>query len=199
MRMNDRRTRIDDAIDRAVRDLVRHDPPAGFRRRVLSRLDAPARRAVLWPGLATAAAALAVVTMAVMMRDEPGSPTPAPDQTAVGEPAPSRPVVPTAPSPSRVPERVAPPRLRRAPESEPVKMATFGPRDGRVAAASLREAALPVTVGADEAVPDGVTIPGPPPIAIGSIELPPPLAIPPIVVVPIQIPRMQLAPVSPPR
>jgi hypothetical protein len=197
--MNDRRTRIDDAIDRAVRDLVRQDPAAGFRRRVLSGLDSPARRTVLWPGLATAAAALAVVTMVVMMRDEPGGPAPAPQQTAVSEPAHAPAVVPTPPSPSRPAELVAPPRSRRAPDSEPVRMATFGHRDGRVSAASLGEAALPVTAGADEAVPEGVAIPAPPPIAIGPIEPPAPLAIPPIVVVPIQIPRMQLAPVPPPR
>jgi hypothetical protein len=197
--MNDRRTRIDDAIDRAVRDLVRHDPPAGFRRRVLSRLDSPARRTFFWPGLATAAAALAVVTMVVTMRDEPGGPTPAPQQTAVSEPAPSPAVVPTAPSQGRVTEQVAPPRSRRAPENEPVRMATFGPPDGRVSAASLKEAALPVAGGADEAVPESFTMPAPPPIAVGAIEPPPPLAIPPIVVVPIQIPRMQLMPVSPPR
>jgi hypothetical protein len=197
--MNDRRTRIDDAIDRAVRDLMRHDPPAGFRRRVLSRLDSPARRTFFWPGLATAAAALAFVTMVVTMRDEPGVPTPAPQRTAVGEPAPSPAVVPTAPSQGRGTERVAPPRLRRAPESEPVRMATFGPRDGRVSAASLKEAAVPVAAAAAEAVQEDSTMPSPPPIAVGPIEPPPPLAILPIVVAPIQIPRMQLPSVSPPR
>ena len=197
--MNDRRTRIDDAIDRAVRDLVRQDPAAGFRRRVLSGLDSPARRTVLGPGLAAAAAALSLVTMVVMMRDEPGRPAPAAQQTAAGEPAAAPVVVPTAPAPGRPAERGAPARSRRAPDGEPVRMATFGPRDGRVSAASLKEAALPVTAGADESVPEGVAIPAPPAIAIGSIEPPAPLAIPPIVVVPIQIPRMQLAPVRPPQ
>jgi hypothetical protein len=195
--MNDRRTRIDDAIDRAVRDLVRHDPPAGFRRRVLSRLDSPTRRAVLWPGFATAAAALAVVTMIVMMRDQPDRPAPAPQQTAVGEPIAPPASVPTAPTRSPAPEPVAPGRLRRAPA--PLRMATFDPRDGRVSAASLRERAVPPTAGAEAALPEGIIIPAPPPIAIGSIEPPPPLAIPPIDVAPIQIPRVQLPPVSPPR
>lgn len=200
MRMNDRRTRIDDAIDRAVRDLVRRDPPAGFRRRVLSRLDSPAApRTLLWPGLATAAAALAVVTMVVMMRDEPGGPAPAPQRTAVGEPAPSPAVVPTTPLQGRTTERGTPPRLRRPSEDEPVRMATFGPRDGRVSAASLKEAPPPAADRLDEAAAEHATLAPPPPIAVGRIEPPPPLAIPPIVVVPIQIPRMQLPPASPPR
>lgn len=197
--MNDRRTRIDDAIDRAVRDLVRRDPPAGFRRRVLSRLDSPAApRTFLWPGLATAAAALAVVTMMVLGRDEPGGPTPAPQQTAVGEPAPSPAVVPATPSQGHTAERGAPPRLRRTSEEEPVRMATFGPRDGRVSAASLEEPPPPAA-RLDEAAAEHASLAPPPPIAVGRIEPPPPLAIPPIVVVPIQIPRMQLPPASPPR
>jgi hypothetical protein len=70
--MSEHRTRIDNAIDRAVRDIMRHDPPAGFRCRVLSRLArasapsavAPARRAFLWSGLAAAAAAIAMLAIA---------------------------------------------------------------------------------------------------------------------------------------
>ena len=199
MRMNDRRTRIDDAIDRAVRDLVRRDPPAGFRRRVLSRLDSPAApRTFLRPGLATAAAALAVVTMVVLVRDEPDGPAPAPQRTAVGEPAPSPAVVPTPPAQGHTAERGAPPRMHRTSEDEPVRMATFGPRDGRVSAASLKETPPPAA-RLDEAAAEHATMAPPPPIAVGRIEPPPPLAIPPIVVVPIQIPRMQLPPASPPR
>lgn len=196
--MNDRRTRIDDAIDRAVRDLVHHDPPAGFRSRVLSRLDSPARPTFFRPGLATAAAALAVV-MVVVMRNDPGGPAPAPRQAAVSESAPSPAAVPAPPPDARETGRVAPPLLRQPPQREPVRMATFGPREGRVSATSVEEAALPLAARADEPVPEGFTMPAPPPIAVVPIEPPPPLAIQPIVVVPIRIRPMQMAPVSPPR
>jgi hypothetical protein len=191
--MNDRRTRIDDAIDRAVRDLVRHDPPAGFRRRVLSRLDVPARRTLLWPGVVTAAAALALVTMTFVMRTEPRAPAPTLQHASTPEPAPP-PALPAAPAPrDRASEPAAPPRGRRSPESQPLRMAVFGPPSGRVSAASVREGTAPAAT-AMEPVPEDLILPAPPPIAVGAIEPPPPLAIQPIVVVPIQIPR-----ISPPR
>jgi hypothetical protein len=191
--MNDRRTRIDDAIDRAVRDLVRRDPPAGFRRRVLSRLDSRARRTLLWPGVATAAAALAVVTMTFVMRTEPPAPAAPVQHASTSEPAPPA-ALPAAPAPQgRASEPAAPPRVRRAPASEPLRMATFGPRSGRVSAASVTEG-TPPDATAVEPVPEDVTLPAPPPLAVGAIEPPPPLAIQPIVVVPIQIPQ-----ISPPR
>jgi hypothetical protein len=207
--MTEHRTRLDDAIDRAVRDMLRHEPPAGFRRRVLARLQrtsagskavAPARRTVLWPGLAAAAAAIVIIALVnVFVRDVPQSAvTPRPEVAArvpdnpppVGIPAPRV----EAASSERTGERAG----RRAPRREPVRVATFGPRDGRVSATSVRERPLPATTAGQIAVEEPIAG-GPPPIAVTPLSGPPPLEITPIVVAPILIPRVQLAPVSPPR
>jgi hypothetical protein len=199
--MTEHRTRLDDAIDRAVRDMLRHEPPAGFRRRVLARLNAPARRTVLWPGLAAAAAAIVIIALAnVFMRDVPQSAvTPRPEVAArvpdnpppVGIPAPRVEGASSAPAGERP--------GGRAPQREPVRVATFGPRDGRVSAASVRERPLPADTTAGEIAVEDPMAGGLPPIAVNPLSGPQPLEITPIVVAPILIPRVQLAPVSPPR
>ena len=203
--MSEHRTRIDDAIDRAVREIVLHDPPAGFRRRVLSRLDrasapaAPARRTYLWPGLATAAAAIAIVAIVyVVVRDVPQAPVTTAPSVATAVPA-------TAPAPPgaderqpRIEPRANAPRPRRSPRQEPVRTAVFAPRDGRISAASVR-GPLPVTEAPEQAPPGEPAAPALPPIGVTAVSPLQPLQIAPIVVTPIHIPRVQLAPILPPR
>ena len=200
--MNENQTRLDAVIDRAVRDIMRRDPPAGLRSRVLSRLDAPARRVFAWPQLATAAAAVAAVAIAVvMLRDAPPVPSPAssaPQPVAASQPA----SVPAGPSSagSQPPARTTPagqPRRQAAPP-EPVRTATFGPRDGRIGAANLRTEPAGVADRA-EAVAVDAPEPLPPAIVVDALGPMTPLQIAPIVVAPIQIPRIQVAPVPPPR
>lgn len=198
--MNDNRTPIDDAIDRAVRDIVRRDPPAGFRARVLSRLEAPAHRALLWPSLA--AGALAVVVLAVVvLRDTAPELPQGSTQVAEHQPAPAAPRTDDArPGPAVSVPAPAPP-ARRAPRAEPIRTATFGPRDGRIAAASIPLA--PPAAAIEPAMPPAVDAepgaPSPAPIVVPPLSAPGPIEIPAIVVPPIQIPRMPHAPVPPPR
>src|SRR3954451_15887389 len=73
-----RETRIDRAIDRAVREMVQIDPPAGLRRRVLARLnDSTERRGYFLPRYAFAAIAIAVLAVAVTsMRERIVPPAP---------------------------------------------------------------------------------------------------------------------------
>jgi hypothetical protein len=61
--------RLDEAIDRAVRDMMDVDPRPGLTRRVLARLDEPLRGSLTVPvrRLAVAAAALAVVAIAAAL------------------------------------------------------------------------------------------------------------------------------------
>jgi hypothetical protein len=199
--MNDNWTRIDDAIDRAVRDIMRRDPPAGFRGRVLSRLDAPSRRTLLWPALATAGALAAVVLAVLVLRDAPPTPSQAGPQVAEHQPTPAPPRTDDARPVADVTLPAPEPPARRAPRAAPLRTATFGPRDGRVAAASLpltapAAATEPVIPPPADAEPDAAL---PPPIVIRPLSAPGPIEVAPIVVPPIRIPRMPNTPVPPPR
>ena len=135
---------IDRAIDRAVRKMMHVDPPAGLRRRVLSRLDLHAAdRRLFVPRYAWGAAALVILIVGVMFtrnhRTEPVAVVPQPSVVA-GEAPPPRegsaappqaPVsggrTPTSPSPSRriTRERIPMPRIANV----------FGTRTAEVSAA----------------------------------------------------------------
>jgi hypothetical protein len=58
-------TQLDDAIDRAVREMMNVEPRGDLRARVLAELGGPPARAALWPRLAFATVAL-VATVAVL-------------------------------------------------------------------------------------------------------------------------------------
>jgi hypothetical protein len=203
--MTESRTRIDDAIDRAVRGMLRRDPPAGFRRRVLSRLErasarskaeAPVRRTFVWRGLAAAGAVIAILAIVnVVVRDVPRPVSAPPDVAARVPGGPPAPAPVSAPEPgSDAPAADASPR--RPLLREPVRTATFGPRDGRISAASIR-AATPIAA-TTAIITESTNVPvspvaGAPPPGLS------PLEIPPIVIPPIQIAPVQVAPLSPPR
>ncbi len=129
-----REARIDRAIDRAVREMMQVDPPPGLRRRVLARLDRPAkRRSQLLPQFASAAVALAVLVVSLtQMWYRAERPTP-----------PKAPVVAT-----RSIELVqAPPdQLNRSPKPAPITREriamphitnVFGNRTGEVSAVTV--------------------------------------------------------------
>ena len=74
MSSNERFSRraIDDAIDRAVGDMMQLDPNPGLRRRVLSRLERSSRPRILWWSgswqLVSAAAVLMIIVTVVGAR-----------------------------------------------------------------------------------------------------------------------------------
>jgi hypothetical protein len=197
--MNDRRSRLNDAIDRAVRDLVQHDPRPGFRRRVLTAIDAPARRSHV--RLALAAAAVAMVVFAVLLvRRGPDPVDPATTQVAnVPTPPAAAPPSTTQSSPDplvdeppRHPTAPRPRASRRAPRPEATATApppVFGPAPGRVAATALPDetAAAPAAGGE---VPRSPTAP-----AIGVLPLP----YRPAHLIRIALPPVQIRPSSAPR
>jgi hypothetical protein len=197
--MNDSRTRVDEAIDRAVRDLMRREPPAGFRARVLSRLEAPRRRFAVWPALATATGVLAVAAIGTLLLREVRVDTPpAAAPVSVSQSAP--PPRPEAAPPSQaVGAPPVDPPARRAPRAEPIRTATFPPRDDRVSATSL----APTRSEPAEAMPPPVLdetesfLPSPSRIDVRPLTSPTPIDIAPIIIPPLHIPRMQ--PASPPR
>jgi hypothetical protein len=88
-----RETRIDRAIDRAVREMMQIDPPAGLRRRVLARLSDSKRpqRHAPWAQIVFAIVAAMLVVMAaprVWYRADQPIP-PARPALAIGAPAPA--------------------------------------------------------------------------------------------------------------
>lgn len=199
--MTDSRTGLDETIDRAVRDMMRQEPPAGFRRRVLSRLDATARRSQLWLRLVAAAGTLAVVALAFgVLRDRPVEPR-RDVRVSPGAPAPGRQAVRDPASRSEVGIPAAGRQPRRAPQAEQLRTATFGPRDGRVSAASLTPLAhlLPASIAAAHSDTAEETLPLAPAIVVPPLTPPDPIEIAPIVVTPLQIRSIESPPVSSPR
>jgi hypothetical protein len=152
-------SRLDAAIDRAVRRMMDAEPPPGLRRRVLARLEPPAAAIAWWPRLGVAAATMAAIALAVVyMNPGPQRPPPAEPPGVVAEasspvvpptdvvPGADTPMAPTpeAPAPATQPERA--PRVERLPDPPRVDD-VFGTRpDGRVAAATVDAPAVGPTV-----------------------------------------------------
>lgn len=191
-------SRIDLAIDRAVREMMEFDPPAGLRRRVLARLQAPQRRAWLVPAWGMAAAAAVLILAALVLR--PGAPAPLPQEQFATQRIP----LPVQPATESVPAGIQPPEApASASAAKPLRPATAGPvrrealappphmdtvfgnPDRRVAAANVPAAApAPLEAAAPEA------------IAVGGLT---PLRISDITIAPLQVEPIRLAPLAPPR
>ena len=146
---------LDDAIDRAVRELVHADPRPGLRRRVIDRINAP--RTSWLPALFVPVAALGAVLLAVMLMwpqaDVPATPVASAPPAPAADPAP----VPSAPvADSTAAKTPTPPRAAK--RDEPVQF-TFGSRSDRVTATSVPAAqaaqkpgeAAPASTGRTEA------------------------------------------------
>lgn len=145
--------RLDAAIDRAVHRIMRSEPRADLRRRVLARLDQAAPAAVWWPRLGLAAATMAAIALAIVymtatpdrpatqpvdiMAQAPDPVMPPPDgasERAASEVAPPVPPVPAGAPADRAGSAA---RVERLPDPPRVD-AVFEPRpDGRVAAATV--------------------------------------------------------------
>ena len=172
---------LDDAIDRAVHELVQADPGPGFRRRVISKLNSPVTRTTWRPiWLVPVGALAAIVLLAVWLR--PGTPSPAaPTQTHIVAQAP---VVPPPVAPlAQAPVRSEPVRKTLA-AREPVVQFTFGPRTDRVAATSVPavtegDAPLPPPAATTESATALA------PLQIGPLQSPAPITLAPIVIRPI--------------
>jgi hypothetical protein len=179
---------LDRAIDRAVRRIMHVDPPAGLRRRVLSRLEPrAARRALFLPRYALAAAALAILVLSVMfMGKDRGVPVrhDTASSTASGTPAQLQRAATPQPAADRAENaRAASPGFTRDPIPMPRVANIFGARTRGVSAAAESGAA---TVWTDE--PGGPASPAnavPPlviaPLTPAAIETPA-IVIPPLVV-----------------
>ena len=192
---------IDDAIDRAVRDIMSVEPRAGLRGRVLDRLDRPAAGWLVLPRLAGAAAIVGMVTISFLLirpASQPDVPPAAASRSRAEPISPSGASLPAVP-PSTVPQPAgparraaardsAPPRERPAPPRMPERpLRPQFPARGAVAAASMpgEPTVAPESLEPVERLPLPA---GAPPIAIRTIQIEP-LTIEPIVIAPIPPPR----------
>jgi hypothetical protein len=178
-------TRMDRAIDRAVRDMVQVDPALGLRRRVLSRLELPQHRTRV-PRYAwgTAIVALAAV-MLMLVRDRPIEPlTTSPTSTEISAvPAPrsdGTTDVPPVTSAPPVPRRGTSSGVTREAIPMPRVANVFGTPSPGVSAAdagntqSVRSASDDASQDSAVAVPPLVILPlAPAPIEMPAIVIQP--------------------------
>ncbi|MEO5895717.1 MAG: hypothetical protein ABIS06_08450 [Vicinamibacterales bacterium] len=142
---NLRNIRLDHAIDSAVRDIMQLDPRPGLQRRVLSRLGAPVHASSWMPRLLVPLGALTCILAAVFVLSYRERPEPvvakAPAAAPVAVPAAPGAVASAAAAPAAVKTLHAPGRITQSRSSRPRRVSTstavFGPRTGRVAAASV--------------------------------------------------------------
>jgi len=175
---------IDDAIDQVVRDIMRAEPRAGLRGRVLTEIERPSRRFQLRPAFAgVALLAVAAVLVAVLLRPTPSS---RPESTAARQEQPA-----PAPAPELTTPAVAPPAPihssgGRRP-ARPDRDRVVFPPQGMVAAASVPvdvEPAVALASIPDSAVGTADANTPEPPIVVPRIEIAP-IIISPIVTTPI--------------
>jgi hypothetical protein len=169
-------SRLDRAIDRAVRDMMYVDPRPGFRRRVLAQLGPEPTRSATMSRLVFAVAALAVVILAVMVF-VPDRRAESPHAVARREPSSPQPVAPatTAPQAPRVEknttgvtrERIRMPRVANV----------FGDRRSAAAATSVE---TDTVWPASPAPPHQDPPSGPPPLVIPPLDAPAPIVIAPL-------------------
>ena len=187
---------LDDAIDRAVREMMSGEPASDLRQRVLDSISRPQPRAFAWSTLAYGSAALAVMVLLVLsfVTRRPDVPetriagarsvAPAAAPTAAAPAAPQPTPQPAASSPTRNQPSSRPPRTISAP---PAGAPSFA--DRRVEAASIAGEPAPETPPATSAerltpvAPIGIS-------TIGTKE---------IQIAPITIGRIEIAPLTPQR
>jgi hypothetical protein len=190
----------DAAIDRAVREMMRHDPAPGFRQRVLARLQREPRVAWTWERIGLIATASAVVLLVAMWTR---TPQPQPLHQPVSEPRRAeleRPVAPPAPTP-KLPPATLPAGVHREPRAV-VRRAPTPASDRRVTAASIDPAEERLERIEATRPPDGRMEANPRPtgnpLNISPLQIRPletgeirvkPMTVGPIVIVPLLPPR----------
>lgn len=181
---------LDDAIDRAVREMMNVDAGPAFRARVLARLDRPAPRRLTWPRLAAIGAAAAALVLAVVLTrtSDPGEPAPV---TLTQAP-------PAAPSLALKPESTTLP-APELPADGPKRPSV--PRPGRMVTNITQyvpQGALTATVADEESAMPIDALDRIEPIAVAPLDRSP-IAPAPIVVAPLTpISEVQIAPLFPP-
>jgi hypothetical protein len=183
---------MDDAIDRAVREIMSVEPRAGLRGRVLAELQSRGAERLFFPRLAGAAAVLAVGIFVLFIWSRP-SPDPVPPATMAGNESPEAAAPPGAPasvpaaSPASRADRTRKPAPSARRSGAPVRRPQF-PAPGVVAAANLGAQSMPDAPVLEGTVPVTQPASDAPAIVIQMIQVQP-LIVDTIVIDPIRPPR----------
>jgi hypothetical protein len=163
--------RLDEAIDRAVREMLDVEPPAGLRGRVIDRIASP-RRALGWLWVAGTLAAAAILVVAILLPSRGGRPTAAPPLKVANDVHLPPPVVASVP----------PPR----PE---VVIAKTGAARPPRAQQRVEAAMVPYTPAFETSVE---ALPGPAPLGVARLTGPPAPSVTDVGVAPIQIRALEV-------
>jgi hypothetical protein len=173
---------LDEAIDRAVREIMSSEPRAGLRGRVLERLERAGSNWITVPRLA-AAAALVTIVLAGLLLSRPRPADVEPPTLAKSQPQPHAPDI----TPQVTPRPVPVPAETKQPAQARAARPTFPPR-GRVSAANV--AATTTFVDETREVPRLMVVDGlPPPTTIFDNMTIQRITIPPIIVAPKRPPQ----------
>jgi len=173
-------SRLDHAIDRAVRDMMHVDPRPGFRRRVLAHLGPEPTHSSVRSRFVFAAAALAVLVLAVMVVVS-NRHSDAPRAVAQREASPAqdapRPAAPATTAVQAAPLRKPTPGGTTEPIRMPRVANVFGDRKRAAAATSIEtDTVWPVSPAATHPDPPS----GPAPLVIPPLDGPAPIVIAPL-------------------
>lgn len=191
---------LDDAIDRAVREMMSAEPASDLRRRVLDTITRPRRRAIAWSALAYGSAALAaivllVVSLVTRRADVPetrvaGAPTVSPAA------APTRPS-PLAPEPAEQPA-VSSPGRRQSPARRPREASTPDVGVPNFADRRVEAASIPGALALGSEAMSAASLEPVVPLGIAAIGAEP-IVTKEIGIAPIDIVRIEIAPLPPRR
>ena len=166
---------LDDAIDRAVHELMDAEPRPGFRRRVLGKLKEPAGSRLSWAPrlLIPAGVLMAVLIVGSWLRPAPPVLAPSPEAVAHRAPEAASPRATEKPTPETPKPSIAPREAKRRPAARDESIPfTFGAPTGRATATSVdvpEPQASPVTT--DPSLRQIAPLVQPPPIPLRPIEL----------------------------
>lgn len=184
---------IDDAIDRAVREIMSVEPRTGLRGRVLAELESRGAERLPFSSLAGAAAVLALGILLVLFIWSRPSPDPVRPATMAGNERAEAAAPPGAPasvpalSPASQADRTRKPAPGAPRPSAPPRRPQF-PAPGAVTAANLGAQSMPDAALLEGTAPSAPAVAGTPEIVIPMIQIQP-LIIDTIVIDPIRPPR----------
>jgi hypothetical protein len=185
-------TQLDEAIDRAVREMMDVEPRGDLRARVLAELGGPPARVSRWPRFAFGSMALAAAILAFFLFAKRPTDRAVEHSVAGALPPPAPAAGPTAATRSPVPSAIG--REPVLPDGGRRKTLARTPafEDRPVRAASVDSAEL---MAADATAPVE-RLPSIEPIRISRLE-DVPVATSPIAIEPITIERLEIAPLTP--
>ena len=177
---------LDAAIDRAVREMLDVEPPAGLRGRVIDRIESP-RRGLTWIWIATPIAAAAILVLAVLLPSKTPTTVVNPERTVATAPFDAARGRQPQPAASAAPSTIAP----VSPQAVVAQTTTRQPRTRPGVRAAVADE---MTAEAEIVWVDPLTPPAP--VSVPAIEEGRGDTIQSIDLAPREIPALEIRPIS---